>query len=246
MGKVFKDIKNKIVFKKHLRQFLKQDKRFHFTKKDLYPCLNDNTSDTKFDTHYVYHCAWAARVLKKINPDEHTDIGSHIYFNAITSSFININFYDYRPANILLDGLSSSRADILKLPFETSSIKSLSCMHVVEHIGLGRYGDKIDAEGDLKAISELKRVVAENGDLLFVVPLSGKAKLKFNAHRIYTFEMIIEYFSDLHLHEFALIPDNAYETGLIENPEKSLLEQQRYGCGCFWFKKGESSNVKSR
>jgi hypothetical protein len=36
-------------------------------------------------------------------------------------------------------------------------------MHVVEHIGLGRYGDPIDPDGDLKAISELKRVVQKRG-----------------------------------------------------------------------------------
>jgi hypothetical protein len=36
-------------------------------------------------------------------------------------------------------------------------------MHVVEHIGLGRYGEPMDEQGDLKAIEELKRVLAPGG-----------------------------------------------------------------------------------
>jgi hypothetical protein len=31
-------------------------------------------------------------------------------------------------------------------------------MHVVEHVGLGRYGDLMDPDGDLKAMRELRRV----------------------------------------------------------------------------------------
>src|SRR6185312_1573219 len=30
---------------------------------DRYPCLQDRTPETPFDRHYLYHPAWAARVL---------------------------------------------------------------------------------------------------------------------------------------------------------------------------------------
>jgi hypothetical protein len=43
-------------------------------------------------------------------------------------------------------------------------------MHVVEHVGLGRYGDPIDANGDAQAIKELKCVLWPGGVLYFVVP----------------------------------------------------------------------------
>jgi hypothetical protein len=109
-------------------------------------------------------------------------------------------------------------------------------MHVVEHIGLGRYGDPLDSEGDLKAINELKRVLAKGGSLLFVVPI-GQPKIMFNAHRIYSYAQIINYFSEFSLEEFAFIPDNGNETGLLYNPELKLVNQQNYGCGCFYFKK---------
>ena len=42
--------------------------RFSISWHDRYPCLNDNTATTPFDRHYIYHPAWAARIVKKINP----------------------------------------------------------------------------------------------------------------------------------------------------------------------------------
>ena len=106
-------------------------------------------------------------------------------------------------------------------------------MHTVEHVGLGRYGDTIDPDGDLKAIGELRRVLSPSGSLLFVVPV-GKPSIEFNAHRIYSYDQILSYFSDLELLEFALIPDKG---GLFVNASKEMANSQDYGCGCFWFKK---------
>lgn len=195
---------------------------------------NEASATTEFDAHYIYHTAWAARILAKTKPDVHVDISSSLYFCSIVSAFIPVKFYDYRPAKIHLSNLTSEKADLLSLLFENNSIKSLSCMHVVEHIGLGRYGDRIDPNGDLKAIGELKRVLAPGGNLLFVVPV-GKPKIVFNAHRIYSYGQIIDYFNDLKLKEFTLIPDEAENSGLIYNAAKELADAQEYACGCFWF-----------
>jgi hypothetical protein len=106
-------------------------------------------------------------------------------------------------------------------------------MHTVEHIGLGRYGDEMDPDGDLKAIKEIKRVLAIDGNLLFVVPI-GKPKIMFNAHRIYSYDQIMQYFSDFELKKFSLITDDG---DFIQNSTKDTADEQKYGCGCFWFKK---------
>ena len=227
-------------FKKIFKQFnvlsQKTDTRFPLKWRDRQSCLNDATANTDFDRHYVYHLAWAARILKEIYPDKHIDIGSFIHFPAMLSAFFPIEYYEYRQPEIQLDNLVVGNADLTSLPFSSNSVDSLSCMHVVEHIGLGRYGDKLDYDGDLKAIREISRVLAEGGDLLFVVPV-GRPKIMFNAHRIYSFDQIIDYFSTMQLKEFALIPDNTASGGLIRNASKALFDSQEYGCGCFWFKK---------
>lgn len=210
--------------------------RFTFLWKDRYSCLRDKTSQTAFDRHYVFHPAWAARVLAQTRPEYHIDISSTLYFCTLVSAFIPVQFYDYRPANLALSGLNSASADLLALPFPDNSVASLSCMHVVEHVGLGRYGDQIDPDGDLKAIAQLKRVLAQGGNLLFVVPI-GQPRIMFNAHRIYAYQQIIGYFSDLKLVEFSLIPDKLEDGGLIRNALQEQSDAQSYGCGCFWFRK---------
>lgn len=210
--------------------------RFKLSWDEVYPCLDDKTTNTDFDAHYIYHTAWATRVVKKINPQLHVDISSYLYFSTILSAFIPVDFYDYRPANIKLSNLKLQHADLCNLQFANNSINSLSCLHVIEHIGLGRYGDPLDYNGDLKAISELKRVVKHGGDLIIAVPI-GKPKIMFNAHRIYSFDQIIENFKGFVLQEFSLIPDNGVAVGIIENATKELADKQTYGCGCFWFKR---------
>jgi SAM-dependent methyltransferase len=210
----------------------KNDGRFSIKLKDFYPCVFDKTSETKFDKHYIYHTAWAARKVRQINPEFHTDISSSLYFSSIVSAFVPVKFYDYRPARLDLSGLQSNKADLLNLPFEDKSIKSLSYMHTIEHVGLGRYGDPIDPEGDLKAIGELKRVLAPGGSLLFVVPI-GKPRIQFNAHRIYSYNQIIDYFKELELNEFSLIPQHG--VGIIHNAKREQADNEKYGCGCFLF-----------
>ena len=209
------------------------DGRFPLKTSNAYLCLYDNTAQTPFDQHYIYHPAWAARKLMQIKPAYHVDISSILNFSTIVSAFIPVKFYDYRPANVQLTGLESGAADLVQLHFESNSIPSLSCMHTIEHIGLGRYGDPIDPTADIKAAHELKRVLQPGGNLLFVTPV-GLPKIEYNAHRIYSFEQVMDMFSGLELVEFALIPDAG---GLIEKADPLLVAQQQYGCGCFWFRK---------
>lgn len=208
--------------------------RFVCNKSEIYPCFNEDTEYTGFDPHYLFHTAWAARLLAKNKPELHIDVSSDLRFVTLVSAFIKVNFYDYRPANFHLSGLDCRFADLTSLPFEESSITSLSCMHVVEHIGLGRYGDQVDPKGDIKASTELKRVLSQDGQLYFVVPVGGEPKIQYNAHRIYSYEMVVSMFSDLKIVNFSLVTD---EGDFIENATELDANKQRYGCGCWLFKK---------
>ncbi|MBU3968890.1 DUF268 domain-containing protein [Patescibacteria group bacterium] len=237
---IFSKIKAYFGLKKSFRRFKELSKktreRFPVSWDDIFFIANENTSNTVFDVHYVYHPAWAARVLVDIKPKKHIDISSTLHFCSIISAFIPVDFYDYRPAFLNLSNLTSKRGDLTALPFEDGSVESISCMHVIEHIGLGRYGDPLDPDGDLKAIKELKRVTAKGSNLLFVVPM-GQPKIMFNAHRIYSYDQIVSYFDDFELKQFALIPNNAATSGIILEATKAQADKQSYGCGCFWFVK---------
>jgi hypothetical protein len=216
-------------------------KRFLLDEKYLAPMLSEDTTSTGFDRHYLYHGAWALRALKRIQPSLHYDFSSSLFFAAAASAWFPVHFCDLRPADIHLDGLSTAKEDLLRLSLADNSVDSASCMHVVEHVGLGRYGDEINYDGDLKAVAELKRITRPGGNILFVVPVGKTATILFNAHRIYTWKSVLEMFGeDFDLVEGALIPEQN-SLGLVYYPDESLLEMQGFACGCFWFCKKQSA-----
>lgn len=100
----------------------------------------------------------------------------------------------------------------------------------MEHIGLGRYGDALDVQGDLKAAKELKRVLAPGGQALIVLPV-GQPKVCFNAHRIYSYEQVMDMFAGLELREFTLFDPPQY----IVNADPARVKNLSEGAGCFWF-----------
>ena len=212
---------------------------FHLSYWRAYPVLLDKTSVTGFDRHYVYHVSWASRRVKEINPARHVDVGSSLYFSGTLSAFIPVDFYDYRPADIMLSGLRSLRGDLLDLPFKDGEISSLSCMHTLEHVGLGRYGDPIDADGDQKGMRELARSVAPGGNLLIVVPTGKTTRVEFNAHRVYSYDAVVSQFPGFTLKEFAYIPERVERGGIIEHASPADIKDDIHGCGCYWFVKNK-------
>lgn len=200
---------------------------------DRLPNLEDRTEDTAFDHHYVYHPAWAARILAETQPVRHVDISSTIHFCTIVSAFVPVDFFDYRPpAPLKLDNLTTGYADLMHLPFADRSVSSLSCMHVLEHVGLVRYGDPLNPKGVLHAAQELIRVLQPGGTLLVVVPV-GRPRIVYNSHRIYSSAAVIDAFRGLDLREFSLIKDAGSTEVFERGASMKLTDTQLYGCGCY-------------
>lgn len=196
----------------------------------------DFTRSVNYEPHYVYHCSWACRILANTKPSHHIDVGSSMHFVGMASAWVSITHYDYRKPEIALEGLSVGSADLVNLPFPDGTVDSLSCMHVIEHIGLGRYGDAIDSVGDRRAAEELMRVLAPGGQLLLVVPV-GRPRINFNAHRVYSYSEVKTMFSSLNLSRFSLLTDDGAPTGLVEDAAPDVVDAQDWGCGCFLFRK---------
>lgn len=198
-------------------------------------CVDNRTTRTPFDRHYVYHTAWAIRQLVRHQPREHVDVSSSVYFVALASAIVPMRHLDYRPPALDLPRLDCSAGDLMALPFADRAVASLSCMHAVEHIGLGRYGDPLDPCADLKAAAELSRILAPGGRLYLVVPV-GRCRVAFNAHRVYDFQSVRALFPALDLDQWALVPDDPSQ-GLVPNATAETIDAQEYGCGCFVFRK---------
>ena len=75
--------------------------------------------------------------------------------------------------------------------FATGSVDSLSCLHTIEHVGLGRYGDPVDPEGWVVAVRELARILAPGGRLYLGTPI-GRERVCFNSERVFSPKTILE------------------------------------------------------
>jgi SAM-dependent methyltransferase len=218
-------------------QQARTQRRFYLEWEHRYPILNEDGGSSDFPRDYIYHVGWASRALRKISPSLHHDVSSSLYFVACASAWTPVKFCDIRATALHMENVTVRREDVRELSFAADSLESVSCLHVIEHVGLGRYGDELDYDGDLKAVTELKRVVRPGGDLLVVVPIACVSAIMFNAHRVYEFNTFRSMFTDrFDVVEEALIPE-AQDLGLVYNPPADLLRKQNYGCGCFWFRK---------
>jgi SAM-dependent methyltransferase len=200
---------------------------------DTAPQLEDATSLTPFDRHYFHQDIWAFRKIKESGVDAHLDIGSRIDLIGFLTVICKVTFVDIRPLMVELPNFESVSGSILALPMADNSVRSLSCLHVAEHIGLGRYGDELDPHGTRNACRELTRVLAPGGNLYFSLPV-GKPRLCFNAHRIHSVEQILEYFRELVLVEFSGIDDDRkFATDIAT----TAFRNADYACGLFHFTK---------
>jgi len=152
----------------------------------LTPCLGEDTAETSIEPIYFYQDAWAFEKIVQAMPPGHVDVGSQHKFVALLSKVVPVTMVDIRPLALPLNTLHFQQGSILDMPYEDDSLASVSSMCVVEHIGLGRYGDPLDWQGTEKAVAELKRILAPGGDLYLSVPMDDINRVYFNAHRAFS------------------------------------------------------------
>lgn len=146
---------------------------------------------------------------------------------ALIAQFIPVTLVDIRPVEIEVENFSFLAGSILALPYADGVLPSLSSLCVIEHIGLGRYGDPLDARGSEKAAVELLRVLAPGGNLYVSVPVDAECRIYFNAHRAFTRDYLLSLFPGLTLCEERYI----YGRTLV-----TAYESQRgFGTGLYHF-----------
>lgn len=226
-------LKNLIIYKKK-----NKIKSFDFQWSDAYPILQDRfNSAGSIRGHYFHQDLWAASVILTNNIKYHVDVGSRLDgFIAHILLFCNVDYVDIRPLDCEVYNLKFKQGSITDLPYSDNSVETLSSLHVIEHIGLGRYGDPVNPDGYLDAARELSRVLAVGGRLLIGTPV-GRERLCFDAHRVFNPATVIKAFEGLELEEFSLIDDSG--NGVTINASFQQAQQCDYGCGLFIFSKKE-------
>lgn len=222
---LFRVIKDYFEIKKQL----KGNKDFKITK--FLPIISD-----KFDSSWTAKGAYfhqdllVARKIFENKPIKHVDIWSRVDgFVAHVAVFREIEVFDIRSLENKVKNIHFKQADLMKLDTDlTNYCDSLSCLHTIEHFGLGRYGDTIDIEWHLKWLRNMYKILKKWGTFYFSTPI-GPQRIEFNAHRIFDIKYLLDIFKDKYtLSTFSYVDD---KWDLHENIK---LDENKihHNCGC--------------
>jgi hypothetical protein len=191
--------------------------------------------------HYFHQDLLVASFVHDRNPARHIDIGSRIDgFVAHVASFRSIEVMDIRTlAGIGHPNISFIKADLMEGDgIQSAMTDSVSCLHAIEHFGLGRYGDPLDPNGHLRGFNNILRMLKPGGTLYISFPIGRANEVHFNAHRVFTPRDILGWAADrncLRLERFDFVDDQGALHRRVDVTTADL--DVAYGCGIYTFER---------
>ena len=191
---------------------------------------------------YFHQDLHVAQRIFLAGPRRHVDVGSRIDgFVAHVASFRPIEIVDIRPATGKVPNISVRQADLSDTERVPEAIcDSLSCLHALEHFGLGRYGDELDPLGHERGLDALVRLLEPGGTMYLSVPVGPQA-VWFNSHRTFHASTVVQLVgARMKLMRLDLVDDAG---DLREDVPHALIASdptlgcRREGCGIFEFRK---------
>ncbi len=226
-----------------LPRFLRDGWRFRRSyqgRMKLLPCLHDwyeEGGTTR--SEYFWQDLLVARRIFAASPQKHVDIGSRVDgFVAHVASFRDIEVFDIRPIQTTIPGVNFRQADMMSpVPGMTDYCDSLSCLHALEHFGLGRYGDPLDPLGHRAGFANMAALLKPTGVFYLSVPV-GIACVEFNGHRIFDPHEIVGMAGEHGLRLSRLTDVCQGVVSSHETPDATQLRQlaeREYSLGIFEF-----------
>jgi SAM-dependent methyltransferase len=209
---------------------------------ELLPCLHDwHEEGGTTKSEYFWQDLLVARSIFAAKPEKHVDVGSLVGgFVAHVASFREIEVLDVRPITAQIPGVTFKQADLMQpVPGMTDYCDSLSCLHALEHFGLGRYGDPIDPRGFEHGFANMVALLKQDGIFYLSVPV-GVDRVEFNAHRVFDPRSIVKLATQqsLRLSSLTVIHSGGrIETIALNETQVASLAAQRYALGLFEFHK---------
>lgn len=215
------------------------------------PCLHDRYAEggtTK--SEYFWQDLLVARAIHMADPVKHVDIGSRVDgFVAHLASFRECEVFDVRSISTSVPGVIFRQADLmnpksLPNPEGIGYCDSLSCLHAIEHFGLGRYGDPINPLGYQLGISNMAQLLRVGGIFYLSTPI-GEERVEFNANWVFDPRSIIRCAEGVGLVLQKLIvinPENGPQEFSIDAVALADLALKRYQLGLFIFKKNSMNS----
>jgi hypothetical protein len=207
----------------------------------IYPCLEDRYQTSgEASGHYYHQDLLVATKIFHRRPLKHVDIGSSMNFVAHVASFREIEVFDIRDQTSSFENIQFRRADLMDRHFDlTDYCDSVSCLHVLEHFGLGRYGDRVDYDGHLLGWDNIHAMLQRGGTLYFSVPI-GDQRIEFNAHRVFSLAYMLGLIEGRYtIVSFSYVNDAGDLVRDAELSKESVGNNFncRYGCGIFELRK---------
>ena len=203
-----------------------------------YPIYEDFKEQAGTATgHYFHQDLLVATFINQAKPIRHIDVGSRMDgFVAHVASYRDIEVLDVRPLkNTGHNQIKFMQANLMELNDSLVGIcDSLSCLHALEHFGLGRYGDPVDPKGHLKGFNNFHKMLKSGGTLYVSFPI-GKSEVHFNAHRVFDPTEILDWSKNLfELMRFDYVDDkgNLHCNASLTSPLKLS-----YRCGIYTLRK---------
>jgi len=228
------------VYFKNYRILKKQAKvsKVNFSFGKLFPILDEKyVSAGAASGHYFHQDLLVAHKIFKKKPIKHVDVGSRIDgFVAHVASFREIELFDIRPLPEKILNVKFVKMDLMEMDFKfLNYCESISCLHVLEHFGLGRYGDPINYEGFLIGFNNLHQILKKSGIFYFSVPI-GPQRIEFNAHRVFSINYLLSLFDKkFEIQSFSFVDDlgHLHEDVQMEMNDIETNFDCKYGCGIF-------------
>lgn len=225
------------IYLKNRSEFRKQAKAAGdnaFPEGQLFPCLADRHMPGGTATgHYFHMDLHCAKLIASRTAQRHIDVGSRVDgFVAHVASFRTIEVLDIRPIKAKAANITFHQHDLMAGPGQfKQACDSLSCLHALEHLGLGRYGDTVDYNGHLKGWNALYDMLKPNGRLYFAVPM-GNQRIEYDAHRVFSMQYLLETMINpkYDLESFAYVDDN----GELQTNADTNTKDARANFGCRW------------
>lgn len=209
------------------------------------PCLHDRYEEGGATRNeYFWQDLVVARWIFEARPQRHVDVGSRIDgFVAHVASFRDVEVFDVRPISSRIPGVVFKQADLMRsdsLPdFAEGYCDSLSCLHAIEHFGLGRYGDPVDPSGHERGIANMVRLLKAGGTFYLATPI-GRERVEFNANRVFDPRSIVRLVEGhgLMLQRLMVIASGGLAQEVQTAPESlHALAEETYNLGVFVFVK---------
>ena len=208
----------------------------------LYPVLSDWSEEAgSAASPYFQQDLLIAQKIFRGSPARHVDVGSRIDgFVAHVAAFRSIDVFDIRPLRSTIRNVRFVQADLMSPSADLAGCTdSLSCLHALEHFGLGRYGDPVDPQGHLRGFRALIDMLAPNGILYLSFPI-GRPVVEFNAHRVFGATDVLSWPGSelLRLEAFDMIDDQGLlHEGIDHASIASACIAVVHGCGIYTFRR---------